>query len=136
MIDVDERRWPLVVYRFRGRVSMEEMNDYLARQDVLLARHQPTLSLVLTEEPKLWETPVLRRQAEWIKKNEETLRRYSLGAALVIESPIVRGMLKAVLWIQPMPQPYAVFPTIEEALRWLREQVARAKLSIQVPERL
>ena len=136
MIDVDERLWPLVIYRFRGLVSMDEMNKYLARQDVLLARHQPTLSLVIATETKLWETPVLRRQADWIKENQELLRRYSLGAALVIQSPIVRGMLKAILWIQPMPQPYAVFPTVEGALRWLREQVARANAQIVVPERL
>ncbi|HEX9105168.1 MAG TPA: hypothetical protein VF997_23315 [Polyangia bacterium] len=136
MIEIDEGAWPLVIFRFRGQASMEELNTYLARQDVLLARKEPMLSLVLAQEAKLWETPVLRRQADWIKQNQELLRRYSLGAALVIQSPIVRGMLKAILWIQPMPQPHAVFPTVEGALRWLREQVARAKLSIAVPERL
>ena len=136
MIDVDERAWPLVVFRFRGQVSLEELNVYLARQDVLLARNELTVSLVLTEEVKLWETPVLRRQAEWIKHNQEHMRRYSLGAALVIHSPIVRGMLKAILWIQPMPQPHAVFSTVEDALRWLRERVAQANARIAVPERL
>jgi hypothetical protein len=136
MIDVDERLWPLVIYRFRGLVSMDEMNQYLARQDVLLARNTPTLSLVIATETKLWETPVLRRQADWIKQNQDLLRRYSLGAALVIQSPIVRGMLKAILWIQPMPQPYAVFSTVEGALGWLREQLAKAKAQIVVPERL
>ena len=136
MIDVDERLWPLVIYRFRGQVSLQEMDDYLARQDVMLARHQPTLSLVLAEEAKLWEAAVLRRQAEWIKRNQETLRRYSLGAALVIQSPIVRGMLKAILWIQPMPQPYAVFSNVAAALGWLRERVAQASASIVVPERI
>ena len=68
MIDVDERLWPLVIYRFRGQVSLQEMNDYLARQDVLLARRQPTLSLVLAEEAKLWEAVVLRRQADSISR--------------------------------------------------------------------
>ena len=91
---------------------------------------------MLTEEIKLWETAVRRRQAHWIKQNEELLRRYSLGAALVIQSPIVRGMLKAILWIQPMPQPHAVFFNIEAALAWLRERVAQARASIVVPERL
>ncbi len=136
MIDVDERHWPLVVYRFSGRVSMEEMDSYLARQDALLARHQLTLSLVLATETKLWDPPVMRRQADWIKLNQELLRRYSIGAALVIHSPIVRGMLKAILWIQPMPQPYAVFSTVEGALGWLRDQVAKANAQIVVPERL
>jgi hypothetical protein len=45
-------------------------------------------------------------------------------------------MLKAILWIQPMPQPYTVCSTVEEGLRWLRERVASAHASIAVPERL
>jgi hypothetical protein len=136
MIDVDERHWPFVVFHFRGQVSMDELEKYLARQDELLARHQPTCSIVLAEEAKLWETPVLRRQAEWIKTNQELLRRYSLGAALVIQSPIVRGMLKAILWIQPMPQPHAVFPRVDDALRWLRERVRLANAAITIPNQL
>jgi hypothetical protein len=136
MIDVDERAWPLVVFRFRGQVSLEELNVYLARQDVLLARNELTVQLVLAQETKLWETPVLRRQAEWIKINRDVLGRHSLGVALVIDSPIVRGMLKAILWIQPMPLPHAVFRTVEEALRWLRERVTEANANIAVPERL
>src|SRR5215471_11476687 len=106
MIEVDERLWPLVIFRFRFRPSMEELEAYLARQDAMLARREPMVSLVLAEEAKLWETAVLRRQADWIKHNQDQLRQYSLGAALVLQSPIVRGMLKAILWIQPMPQPY------------------------------
>jgi len=136
MIEVDEHLWPLVIFRFRFRPTMEELEAYLARQDAMLARREPMVSLVLAEEAKLWETPVLRRQAEWIKRNESELRRYSLGAALVMQSPIVRGMLKAILWIQPMPQPYHVCSTVEEALRWLRERVGQEHASIRVPDRL
>lgn len=136
MIDIDERHWPLVVYRFRGNVTLPELEAYLKRQDELLARQQPTASVVLTEDVKLWDTPVLRRQAEWIKQNQDLLRRYSLGAALVIDSPIVRGMLRAILWIQPMPQPHTVSATVEGALAWLRERVARANLHIDLPAKI
>ena len=136
MIEIDDRLWPLVIFRFRFRPTMEELEAYLARQDAMLARRERMISLVLAEEAKLWETPVMRRQADWIKQNEELLRQYSLGAAMVLQSPIVRGMLKAILWIQPMPQPYAVCSTVEEALRWLRERVASANASIAVPDHL
>jgi hypothetical protein len=136
MIDIDERHWPLVIYRFRGEVSLTELNAYLVRQDELLARHQPTASLVLAEEIKLWATPVLRRQADWIKQNQELLRRHSVGAALVLQSPIVRGMLKAILWMQPMPQPHAVCATVDDGLAWLRERVRRANLPLDLPAKL
>jgi hypothetical protein len=136
MIEIDDRLWPLVIFRFRFRPSMDELERYLARQEEMLARKQPMISLVQAEQAKLWETPVLRRQAEWIKDHEALLRQYSLGVAMVMQSPIVRGMLKAILWIQPMPQPYTVCSTVEEGLRWLRERVASAHASITVPERL
>jgi len=136
MIEIDDRLWPLVIFRFRFRPSMDELERYLARQEEMLARKQPMISLVQAEQAKLWETPVLRRQAEWIKEHEALLRQYSLGVAMVMQSPIVRGMLKAILWIQPMPQPYTVCSTVEEGLRWLRERVASAHASITVPERL
>jgi hypothetical protein len=136
MIDIDERHWPLVIFRFSKDVTLAQLNKYLARQDELLARHEPTASLVLAEDVKLWDTPVLRRQAEWIKQNDELLRTYGLGSALVMQSPLVRGMLKAVLWMAPMPQPHVVCGTVEEALRWLRERVAKANLRIELPAKL
>jgi hypothetical protein len=58
------------------------------------------------------------------------MRKYSLGAALVITSPVVRGMLKALLWMQPMPQPHIVCGTTEEALRWLRDRFRSERIDL------
>jgi hypothetical protein len=136
MIEVDDRHWPLVLYRFSGDVSLPELDDYLKRQDEMLQRKQMTGSLVLTDHVKMWDTPVLRRQADWIKRNEEMLRRYSVGAALIIQSPIVRGMLKALLWMQPMPQPHMVSGNVDEALRWLRSRFLAANVTVEMPSRI
>jgi hypothetical protein len=136
MISIDDRYWPLVLYRFSGAVSLAELEDYLVRQDEMLARKQMTGSIVMTEHVKMWDTPVLRRQAQWIKANEALLRRYSVGVALMIQSPLVRGMLKALLWIQPMPQPYIVVATADEGLKWLRDRFLALKISIDLPTQI
>lgn len=136
MISVDERYWPLVLYRFSGDVPLAELERYLARQDEMLGRKQLTGSVVLTENVKMWDTQVLRRQAQWIKTNEELLRRYSVGVGLVIHSPIVRGMLKAILWIQPMPQPYIVCASVDEALQWLRGRFLAQNITIELPKQI
>jgi hypothetical protein len=130
MIQIDDRYWPLLVFRFSGQVSMEEMEAYLKRQDEMLVRGQKMASLVLTDHLRMWEMPVMRRQAAWIKEHEPTLRKLSLGAALVITSPVVRGMLKALLWMQPMPQPHLVCATPEQALAWLRERFRAADVNL------
>jgi len=130
MIDIDDRYWPLVLFRFSGDVSLPQLNEYLKRQEQMIERRQMMGSLVLTDNLKLWDTPVLRRQAEWIKTNVEQLRRYSVGAALIIGSPVVRGMLKAVLWIQPMPQPHLVTANVDDALAWLRARFLAANIDM------
>ena len=136
MIDVDDRHWPLVIYRFNGVVTMSELEAYLKRQDEMLSRRELTMALVLTDKVKMWDTPVLKRQAEWVKEHRDILRRYSLGVALVIQSPLVRGMLRAILWMQPMPQPHAVCSTSAEALEWLRGRAAAAHLRVELPAAL
>ena len=134
MISIDDRHWPLVVFRYQGEVSMPDLEACLHRQEEMIVRQQPCVSLVLTTELKMWETAVLRRQADWIKAHHDDLRKLSLGVALVIASPVVRGMLKAVLWLQPIPQPHVVVPSIAQALPWLRTRLAERKLRTSLPE--
>lgn len=122
MIHINDRYWPIIVFRFSGQITMEELERYLTWQDAMVARRLPNASLVVTENLRMWEMPLLRRQAAWLKEHEPLLRKYSLGVALVITSPVVRGMLKALMWMQPMPQPHIVCGTTEEGLRWLRDR--------------
>jgi hypothetical protein len=136
MIAIDERHWPLVVFRFSGGVSLEELERYLKRQDEFMARGQRTVSLVIAEKLGMWEPRVMRRQAEWIKQHEQALRETALGVAMVMPSPVVRGMLKALLWMQPMPQPHAVVSTAAEGLAWLRKRCLEAGAPISIPTAL
>jgi hypothetical protein len=51
--------------------------------------------------------------------------------ALVIQSPMIRGVLKAILWIEPMPQPYKVCATKDEAIAFLRERLRAAGMELR-----
>jgi hypothetical protein len=133
MIDIDDRQFPLVIYRFSGEVSLAELDAYLKRQEELLSRGKPIISMAIAQDLKMWEARVLRRQASWMKEHSELLRKYLLGAAIVISTPAVRGMLKAFLWIQPIQQPYRVCADVPEALAWLRTRCREAGASIQLP---
>ncbi len=134
MISVDLARWPLVVYRFANEVTLSQLEAYLARQEEMLLRRERSASVVIVESLRMWETAVVRRQAAWIKEHEDELRRASLGVALVMTSPLARGMLKAVLWIQPMPQPHKICSTVEEALEWVRARFAEARIPVDLPK--
>jgi len=135
MISIEDRHWPLVIFRYRGEVSMSDLEGCLATQEEMILRNRPSVSLVLTEDLKMWETAVLRRQAQWIKEHRADLQRLSLGVALVISSPVVRGTLRAVLYLQPIPQPHVVVGSSDLAMPWLRTKLLEANITAEIPER-
>ncbi len=122
MIKIEENQWPLVTFTFSGKVTAAEMDEYLAAMDRYVTRDEQYIGLVLVQDLRPWDGAVIRRQANWVKAHEQELRRQSLGVALVLPSLWLVGLLRAVLWIQPMPQPYIVCSSIEQATPWLRER--------------
>jgi hypothetical protein len=52
-------------------------------------------------------TPANQRQftAEWIKRTASLSRVASVGGATVTPSPILRGIITALYWLQPSPSP-------------------------------
>jgi hypothetical protein len=115
-------QWPLVVTTFGGVVTVAEIEEYLAGYDEILKAGQRCAGLVLFEDLRPPESSVILRQAVWIKQHERELRRISLGVALVMPSLLLKGILRAVLWLQPMPQAYAVCSTVPEAMAWVGER--------------
>jgi hypothetical protein len=118
----------LVVTTFGGAVTAAEMEEYLASYEEILRRGQRCGGLVIVENLRPWESAAIQRQATWIKKHERELRRISLGVAMVFPALWVKGLLRAILWIQPMPQPYAVCSTVPEAMAWIGERLRIAGL--------
>jgi hypothetical protein len=133
MIEVDDRHWPLTIFRFSGRISMLELDAYLGLMTGLLDRGDRdgySAGIVIQKKVKAWDSALARRQAQWMKANAERLRKNSLGVALVLDSPLMRGLLRAILWLQPMPQPHTVVATVEEGLAWVEKRLATAGLKI------
>lgn len=64
-------------------------------------------------------TPVLAEQA--------------VGQAFVMNGPVVRGALTAILWMRRVPWPVNVVATYEEADEWLRAKFADVGVVIPAP---
>ena len=47
-----------------------------------------------------------------------------VGGAFVISSPIIRGALAAILWMQPLPWPHTVVGDVAAGERWARKKLA------------
>jgi len=122
-IHVSDREFPLLVVTFEGSVDDQEFDRYLAQLDALWQRK--TRSVIVLDATKATRsTPTQRRkQADWLKENELLLRAYSAGTAFVISSPLIRGGLTAILWLQSLPTPHVVVGTLREAEHWARAQL-------------
>lgn len=78
--------------------------------------------------------PQRRTSSEWMKQNIELYKQCVLGGVFVIDSPIIRGVLTALLWLSPMGMPYEVVGTLDEAVRWAIVRFDAERVAI--PERL
>jgi hypothetical protein len=124
-IHIDDSGFPIVRVTFTGSVSNEEFDEYLAGMSRMIGRRQPNVTILDARHSA--RTPAVQRkkQADWIKQHEAELRRYSCGTAFVITSALIRGVLTAILWLQPMPQAHTVVGSLDEAERWARAQLDR-----------
>lgn len=75
-----------------------------------------------------------RIASDWMKKNVDRFMGVSLGAAFVISSPLVRGALTAVFWLQPLKVPHDMFGHLDDAVRWAIGRLDAENLP--VPERV
>jgi hypothetical protein len=123
-IHIDASRHPIVVVTFVGAATDAEFQDYLASMENMMVMRRGTNCTIL-DATRAGNTPALQRrmQADWLKRNEELLRKHSAGTAFVINSPLVRGLLTAILWMSPMATPHTVVASLDEAERWAAAQL-------------
>lgn len=124
---LDDTRHPLVVVTFEGQLTDDEMTKYLEDMETrVLGRRMPYAVVVDATRSRGIDARQRRIQADWLRRHEAEIRRFNRGTAFVITSPIVRGALTAIFWIQPLPSPHVVVSTFDQAEAWCRAQLAGA----------
>lgn len=123
----DESRWPfLLVTKGPKEQTEAEFLEHLATLSNYFARGQ-RFGMVMDVR----QSPILsaERRRSASERMEADMRQYGpllVGVALVLSSPLSRGMFKALLWLRPRQQPpMLAFPTVEPAMQWLREQLRK-----------
>ena len=124
-ITLDESRWPLVIVRIVGTPTDDELDAFLAESTVRLQRKEIQVSIIDVSRADRAPATQRRKQADWMRDHESLLRRRSAGMAYVITNPMVRGVLTAIMWLQPLPVEHTVVATLEEAERWALAQLEK-----------
>jgi hypothetical protein len=128
-IEVDSQSWPVNIVTVHGTPGAPIEHAAIERVcDVLysfLRRQEPYANIVdLTRCP---EIPAVERQfvADSFKAHHAEYEPYLVGVAVVIASPVMRGVLTAIGWIQPYPCPIEFVPSVSQGASKLVPLLAR-----------
>jgi hypothetical protein len=121
----DHSRAPLLVQRYPRDTSDEELSAFTAAVEAFMADHQEPFAWVVDASALVHATARQRQlMSEFEKRTAEHDRRFCLGTALVVDSPIARGIITAVYWLTPPVYPYRTFAKWDDAEKWARERLA------------
>jgi len=129
-ITIDDAERPLIAVSFVGTWTDDEFRSYLREMtDRVVLPRTPTVTLLDAGLTLAVTARQRQMQAEWLREHRDVLRAFSLGTAFVIRSPVVRGVLTAILWVQPLEAPHVVVATRDEGLDWCRSRIAARRAS-------
>jgi hypothetical protein len=113
--------WPVCFVRIDGDQTLEEYEQYIAAFNRLYERQQPfaIVTRILTYRSN---REIIARTGRWFKETEPLIQKWWVSNAMVSESTGFRFLLSAVFLIKPLPIPYAVTATVDDALRFTREK--------------
>lgn len=126
-IIVDKSHWPIASYHFQGKQSLEEINQLLASWQDNIDRGEAYVHLIHLEQ---YDANVghIKLAAEWVLSRTKEMKKLCYGAAVVAEKiGPVKLIFNSFLFITPLPFPYKIFSTVEEAEAWLQERLRLAE---------
>ena len=129
---------PLSCLRPIGNPSDQELAESLQSITGMLENdrrmQRKTVMIVDMRKAAPLSAPQRRTSSEWMKTNMDLYKQCVFGGVFVIDSPIIRGVLTALLWLAPLNMPYEVVGTLDDAVRWAISRFDAER--VPVPDRL
>lgn len=129
----DTSAWPVVQFRFIGRLDVNDSNRYFDDANAVIRSHRRYACVMDGSTMLLPEVEFVRRQALWLREHREQIRAVNVGIAFVASSALIRGLVRAVLHLQPLSVPYASFSELERGVAWARTRTYDAGVSLLPP---
>ena len=124
----DTTAWPLVTVTFEGTPTDEAFEACLADFDAVYAKGARVAFVLDTSDAGPLSATQRRRAASWMAARTRMLRDQCLGLAFVVASQVIRGVITAVFWIQPMPAAWTIEMRRASAVAWARERLREARV--------
>jgi hypothetical protein len=119
----DENAWPLAYVRFPSKPLSDDGFEYfIERYTAMVERRHPFATILDSRGLTTAITAYQRKRlTDWFEVTGELAGEYHFGIAVLINNALIRGALKAVTWVKPVPVPIMPFGSIADAAPWVRE---------------
>lgn len=120
---------PLIVFTIHDTLTLDDIDAMFDSWRTVLGRKERFVSVSDARGAKGMPSAKERaRVAECIRSIEAQSMRYSLGNATIVSSPVMRGAMTAIEWIQKPKVPSAYFGTMLEGCDWCIQRLRDAGL--------
>jgi hypothetical protein len=128
----DEAAWPLLYVRFPSKPLSDEGMEYFIERYTVAVERKAAFATILDSRGLTSAMPAHQRKrlTEWFEVTGELASQVHFGIAVLIGSAVVRGALKAVTWVAPIPVPVKAFGSIADSESWIREICAERRIPI------
>ena len=119
----DQQKSALLICRFPSEWTDREFENGLEELLEILPKRE---RVGLISDTTGSGTPTAKQRrfvADFIAKNETIFRTRVAGWAVVVDSPVARGIIRAINWMHPPPFPLIMVATMREAEEWTRTQL-------------
>jgi len=120
----DDAAWPLLYVRFPSKPLCDDgFEIFIARYTEFVERR--ILFATILDSRGLStaiSAPQRKRLTEWFQVTGPLAGEVHFGIACLFSNALIRGALKAVTWVAPVPVPIQPFASIADAAPWIRGQ--------------
>jgi hypothetical protein len=130
----DDTAWPLLYVRFPSKPLSDEGFEYfISRYTDMVERRMPFATILDSRGLSTAITAQQRKRlTEWFEVTGPLAGEYHFGIAVLMSNAIIRGALKAVTWLAPIPVPIKPFGSIAESAPWIRAIFTEQRIPINV----
>jgi hypothetical protein len=136
-VDVTRELVPVLVVKTYGPPRLERMlatNEWIKRQLCKARTEGSKVAVVLDVSGRRGRptTEQQRAMAAWLRTNNELLEQACAGWAMVVTSPVLRGVLTAITWFSPFPCPMKVHATVDGGASWCIERLMIQRVPVPI----
>jgi hypothetical protein len=123
-LDIDESRFPLIVIELHDRVTDEDAQAFMDGGVRWIGQRRPYGLVLIPRSLSLPRIEQLKPLIKWMNEHAEGLDTYHRVIAIVTDSAMLRGALKAIFKLRQLYAEQFVTKDRDEAIEWAAQRLA------------